>query len=162
MDKNKKPIAHIIIGFIGSGKTTFARKLEKETRAVRFTKDEWMVKVFGNSPPKDKFHEYDSKMTELATEMALKCLAAGGSVILDDGFWYRKQRDEIRNELKEIGAVIKFYYMDTPVEIMKERTVKRSANPPKDSFFITEQEFNDYLKMFEPPAGDEEFTVISS
>jgi hypothetical protein len=36
----KKPVAHIVIRFIGSGKTTFARKLEKETGAVRFTKDE--------------------------------------------------------------------------------------------------------------------------
>jgi predicted kinase len=53
-DKNK-PVAHIIIGFIGSGKTTFARKLEKETGAVRFTKDEWMVRVFGNIPKSNQF-----------------------------------------------------------------------------------------------------------
>lgn len=50
-----KPVAHIVIGFIGSGKTTFARKLERETGAVRFTKDEWMVRLFGNTPPKDTF-----------------------------------------------------------------------------------------------------------
>jgi len=31
----KQPIAYIICGFIGAGKTTFARKLEKETEAVR-------------------------------------------------------------------------------------------------------------------------------
>ena len=40
---NNKPLAHIIIGFIGSGKTTFARRLERETGAIRFTKDKWMV-----------------------------------------------------------------------------------------------------------------------
>ena len=40
MQEDKKPVAHIVIGFIGSGKTTFARKLEKETGAVRFTKDQ--------------------------------------------------------------------------------------------------------------------------
>lgn len=160
MNKTIKPTAYLICGFIGSGKTTFARKLEKETGAVRFTKDEWMVKIFGNSPQKDKFHEYDSKMTELATEMALKCLAAGGSVIIDDGFWYRRQRDEIRLRLKDIGAVAKLYFIDTPVDVMKLRTVKRSENPPVDSFYITEQEFNDYLKMFQPPTDDEEFTLI--
>jgi predicted kinase len=44
----KQPIAHIICGFIGSGKTTFARKLEKETGAIRITKDEWIIKIFGN------------------------------------------------------------------------------------------------------------------
>lgn len=94
MNNTIKPTAHLIIGFIGSGKTTFAKKLEKETGAVRFTKDEWMVRIFGNSFSKDnfqndKFHEYDSKMAKLATEMALRCLKAGTSVIIDDGFWYR-------------------------------------------------------------------------
>lgn len=160
MNKTIKPTAYLICGYIDSGKTTFARKLEKETGAVRFTKDEWMVKIFGNSPPKDKFHEYDSRMTELATEMALKCLAAGGSVIIDDGFWYRRQRDEIRQQLKDIGAVAKLYFIDTPVDVMKVRTVKRSENPPVDSFNIAEQEFNDYLKMFQSPTDDEEFTLI--
>lgn len=161
MNQTNKPIAYLICGFIGSGKTTFARKLEKETRAARFTKDEWMVRLFGNNPPKDKFHEYDSSMTELATEMALRCLEAGGNVIIDDGFWYRKQRDEIRQKLKDIGALVKFYYLNTSVDLMKERTVKRSENPPADSFYITEQEFCDYLKTFQPPTADEDCTVIS-
>lgn len=160
MNGTTKPTAHLICGFIGSGKTTFARKLEKETGALRFTKDEWVVKLFGNSPPKDKFHEYDAKLTELATEIALRCLATGVSVIIDDGFWYRRQRDEIRQKLKDIGAVAKFYYLDTPVEEMKVRTVKRSENPPVDAFYITEQEFNNYLKMFQTPTDDEEFISI--
>ena len=31
---NKKPTAHLICGFIGAGKTTFAKNLEKETGAL--------------------------------------------------------------------------------------------------------------------------------
>ncbi len=160
MQESNKPTAHLICGFIGAGKTTFARKLEKETGAVRFTKDEWVIKLFGNNPPKDKFQEYDSKMTELTTEIALKCLAAGASVIIDDGFWHRKQRDEIRQKLKDVGAIAKFYNLDTSVDLMKKRTVKRSDNPPIDSFYITEQEFDDYIKEFQPPSKDEEFITI--
>lgn len=166
MQENRKPTAHLIIGFIGSGKTTFARKLEKEIGVVRFTKDEWTVKIFGNSFSKDnfqndKFHEYDGKMTKLATEIALRFLKTGTSVIIDDGFWYRKQRDEMRQVLNDMGVETKFYYIDTPVNVMKARTVKRSENPSVDSFYITEQEFNAYLKMFQPPSEDEEFTRIS-
>jgi predicted kinase len=167
MQEKNKPIAYLICGFIGSGKTTFAKKLEKETGVVRFTKDEWMVKIFGNSPFEDKFqndtfHEYDEKMTKLATEIALRFLKTGTSVIIDDGFWYRKQRDEMRQTLKDIGAVAKLYFIDTPVDVMKARTVKRSENTPKDSFYITEQEFNDYLKMFQLPTDDEEFELIKT
>lgn len=160
MQENNKPVAHIIIGFIGSGKTTFARKLEKETGAVRFTKDEWMVRVFGNTPPKDKFEEYDNKMASLATDMALKCLKAGISVIIDEGFWVKEQRDEIREKVKNVGAIPKLYYLEVPLEIMKARTLKRSENPPVDSFNIDEESFNHYWKFFQPPDKDEEFTRV--
>lgn len=161
MEENHKLLAHIIIGFIGSGKTTFARKLEKETGAIRFTKDEWMVRVFGNTPPKDKFEEYDNKMASLATDMALKCLKAGISVIIDEGFWVKEQRDEIREKVKNVGAIPKLYYLEVPFEIMKARTLKRSENPPVDSFNIDEESFNQYWKYFQPPDKDEEYTLIT-
>lgn len=160
MKENQKPIAHIIVGFIGSGKTTFARKLETETGAIRFTKDEWMVRVFGNSPPKDKFEEYDSKMATLATDMALKCLKAGVSVVIDEGFWVKEHRDAIKEKVINVGAIPRMYYLEVPLEIMKARTLKRSQKPPIDSFTIDEESFDRYWKNFSPPGKDEEFTLV--
>jgi predicted kinase len=156
----KKPVAHIVIGFIGSGKTTFARKLEKETGAVRFTKDEWMVRLFGNTPPKDKFEEYDNKMASLATDMAVKCLKLGIDVIIDEGFWIKEQRDEIREKVNNVGAIPKMCYLNVPLEIMKARTLRRTEKPPMDSFTIDEESFNHYWKFFQPPNKDEEFALI--
>ena len=161
MQENHKPLAHIIVGFIGSGKTTFARKLEKETGAIRFTKDEWMVRVFGNTPPKDKFEEYDNKMASFATDIALKCLKAGVSVIIDEGFWIKEHRDAIKEKVKKVGGIPKLYYIETTFEIMKARTLKRTENPPDDSFIINENSFNHYWKLFKPPGEDEEFVSIS-
>ena len=158
--RDKKPLAHIIIGFIGSGKTTFARRLERETGAMRFTKDEWMVRLFGNTPPKDKFAEYDGKMTSLARDMALNCLKAGASVIIDEGFWEREQRDEIRQRVRMVGAIPILYYLEVPLEIMKERTLKRSENTPDDSFNIDEESFDQYWRFFQPPDKDEDFTLV--
>jgi predicted kinase len=160
MQKNNKPVAHIIIGFIGSGKTTFARKLEKETGAVRFTKDEWMVRVFGNILT-DKHEEYDFKMASLATDMALKCLKAGIDVIIDEGFWVKEHRDTISEKVRNAGALPKLYYIEASFEIMKARTLKRSENPPIDSFTIDVEAFNHYWKFFSPPGKDEEFELIS-
>lgn len=160
MNTGNKVIAYIIIGFIGSGKTTFARKLEKETGAVRFTKDEWMVKLFGNTPAKDTFADYDNRMTTLAREMALKCLKAGLDVIIDEGLWERELRDEIRQKVIDMGAIPKFYYLEVPVEVMKARTSNRSENPPVDSFNIGEESFDNYLKNFQPPTKDEDCIVV--
>jgi predicted kinase len=154
------PRAHLIVGFIGSGKTTFARRLEKETGAIRFTKDEWMVRLFGNDPPRVKFAEYDHRMTHLARDMALTCLKAGASVIIDEGFWERATRDEIKQRVRMVGATPILYYLEVPREIMKARTLRRSEHPPADSFTIDEESFDHYWGFFQPPDKEEEFTLV--
>lgn len=158
--QHKKPIAYIICGFIGAGKTTFAKKLEKETGAVRITKDEWIVRIFGNSPPKEKFAEYDSKVTKLAQDFAFRLVQAGTDVILDEGFWERSYRDEIRNKIRGLGGEPIVYYVSQPVEIMRARTVERSKNPPSDAFEIDEATFNRYLKFWQPPEKNEEYLLV--
>jgi predicted kinase len=37
------PTVHMIAGLIGSGKSTFARRLERELPALRISLDEWIV-----------------------------------------------------------------------------------------------------------------------
>ncbi|MEK7572136.1 MAG: ATP-binding protein [Patescibacteria group bacterium] len=156
----KQPIAYIISGFIGAGKTTFARRLEKETGAIRITKDEWVIKIFGNEITSDKnFEEYDKKVTELAKHIAFKMLKAGGDVILDEGFWAKSQRNDIKREISKLGAKSILYYVECPVEKMRERVVTRSKNPPEDSFEIGGEMFDSYLKYWQPPEKDEEFIL---
>ncbi|OGG33649.1 hypothetical protein A3G68_03165 [Candidatus Gottesmanbacteria bacterium RIFCSPLOWO2_12_FULL_42_10] len=152
----KQPIAYVICGFIGAGKTTFARKLEKETKAIRITKDEWIIKIFGNKITSDKnFEVYDKNITELATNIAFKILKAGKDVILDEGFWVKSQRDDIKKKILQVGAKPIFYYVESSVEKMKERVINRSNNPTKDSFEINEEMFDKYLKYWEPPKKEE-------
>ena len=154
------PIAYVICGFIGAGKTTFARKLETETGAIRITKDEWVIRVFGNRIPSDKnFERYDANVTRLATDIALKILKAGKDVIIDEGFWVRSQRDDIRKKLSEVGAKPVLYYVECPVEKMRERVVTRSKIPPEDSFEISGEMFDRYLTHWQPPGEDEEFIL---
>ena len=70
---DKKPTAHLICGFIGSGKTTFAKELQKKTSALRFTKDEWIIRIFGNDPTIDQFETYDDRITNLSFDIAFEC-----------------------------------------------------------------------------------------
>ncbi len=159
---NKQPIAYVICGFIGAGKTTFARKLEKETKAIRITKDEWIIKIFGNKITSDKnFERYDKNITELATDIALNILKAGKDVILDEGFWAKSQRDEMKKKILDIGAKPIFYYVESSVEKMKERVINRSKRPPVDSFEINKEMFDKYLKYWEPPTVEEDILLVT-
>ena len=73
----KTPTVYLICGFIGAGKTTFSKKLEKETGALRITKDEWMVRIFGNVPVKDDFETLDTNVAQLATDFAFQLVERG-------------------------------------------------------------------------------------
>lgn len=60
--KTKTATVYLICGFIGAGKTTFAKKLEEKTGAVRIVKDEWSISLIGNDPTIDGYAEWDSKI----------------------------------------------------------------------------------------------------
>ena len=159
----KQSIAYVICGFIGAGKTTFARKLEKETGAIRVTKDEWIIKIFGNKITSDNtFAEYDKRITELAKNIAFKILKSGRDVIIDEGFWVKSQRDDIKKKIINVGARPIFYYVECPIEKMKERVINRSKSPTTDSFEINEEMFDRYLKYWQAPDESEDVIVIRS
>lgn len=155
----KKPTVYIICGFIGSGKTTFSKKLAKDTGAFRVTKDEWMVQIFGNTPVKENFETLDNNVTKLAKDFAFQLVERGVDVILDEGFWAKSQREELKKRIEKAGAKWVLYYVATPIDEMKKRVANRSKNPGKESFEITDEMFDGYLKYWQPPEEDEEFIL---
>jgi predicted kinase len=80
-------------------------------------------------------------------------------VIIDEGFWVKSQRDDIKKRILSIGAKTILYYVNCPIKKMRERVVNRSKKPPVDSFEITGEMFDQYLKFWEPPEKDEEFIL---
>jgi len=159
-DETKTPVVYMICGFIGAGKTTFAKKLEKETGAIRITKDEWLIKLFGHNPLIDRFEEYDEKICELSNDIAFQFVERGVDVIIDDGFWVKSQRKEMRERIMRSGAKAVLYYVGCPMETMKKRVVGRNKNLSKDSFDVSESVFGSYVKYWEPPSDDEDYVLV--
>ncbi len=155
-----KPTVYLLCGRIGSGKTTFAKKLELETGAVRFTHDEWMNKLFGPIPPEEHCGEYFIRIERLIWESAEALIRTGVDVILDFGFWSRESRDTARNRAIAAGAVARFYCISCPRQIALDRALKRSANPPADSLWIDRAAFEKLDPLFEPMQDDEEFIPV--
>jgi predicted kinase len=66
-------------GLLGAGKTTLARQLAAERRAIRLTKDEWQW-ALGSSPwDRTTGERIESQLWRLAKE----ALAVGAGVVLD-------------------------------------------------------------------------------
>ena len=156
-----KSTVYVLCGFIGAGKTTFARKLEERTGAVRITKDEWLIRLIGNDPTIDGYEDYDHRICELSRDIAFQLAEKGIDVIIDEGVWEKEQRDLLRRRIEDIGAQAVLYFLDTPIETIRERVARRNMNPAKDSFKISGELLDGYLKYWQPPSEDEGYVLAS-
>ena len=157
----RQPIVYIICGFIGAGKTTFAKQLASKTGAVRITKDEWSIRLIGNDPTIDGYEEWDHKICGLSRDVAFQLAEKGIDVIIDEGFWEKELRNEMRRRAGASGAKAVVYYVETPIETIKERVRGRNNNPTKDSFKISREILDNYLTYWQPPSQDEDYILVA-
>jgi predicted kinase len=148
------PIAHLIHGYIGAGKTTFARRLEAEHSAIRFTLDEWMHGLYGEDPPEAEFADYAERVRAVMESVWPRCLTLGVDVILDFGFWSRRERDRVRGVVAALGAEARLYHLACPPGIAWERIEKRNQ-ALGSSLYIARNTFEVLKGRFEPLGTDE-------
>jgi predicted kinase len=161
MFMKRKPTVYLICGFIGAGKTTFAKQLEKKTGAVRITKDEWSIRLIGNDPTIAGYAAWDRKISGLSRDFAFYLAEKDIDVILDEGFWEKELRDEMKRKINSIGANPVMYYVETPIEVIRERVLGRNKDLTKDSFTISREMLDHYLKYWQPPSEDEGYILAS-
>jgi len=147
--------AHLIHGYLGAGKTTFARRLEREISAIRFTHDEWMQRLYGDDPPAQEFAELAGRVSSLMEDQWRRCLAIGVDVILDFGFWSRAERDRLRASIVACGSNVRLYRLACPDSVAWERIQARNASLDR-GLYIAPNTFAVLKTRFEPLDDDEE------
>ncbi|MCF7791130.1 MAG: ATP-binding protein [Victivallales bacterium] len=151
---------YAICGQIGAGKTTFARKLEKETGAIRFTPDEWILELFSKLPSNEEFDDYYFRCCNIAWKIAENVLKRKISVILDFGFWKKSERDKYFNIASEKGCSFKLYHVQCNTEEIKDRLKTRNIEQQAGSIVIDEEAFDFFSPQFEPPNKNEKAEII--
>jgi len=147
--------AHLVHGFLGVGKTTFAKRLERSLPAIRFSHDEWMVRFYGTDPPGHLFEGHARAVTEQIDLLWPRCLELGVDVVLDLAFWSRKERDQAKARARARGADVLLYRLNSPEHVARARL--RARNEKLDGNLLITDATYDLLKMrFEPLAPEEE------
>lgn len=142
---------HLICGLPLSGKSTLAKELERKRPALRLTPDEWMMRIVGNGYAEDKRAIIETIQWEIAQQV----LRLGIDVILESGFWSRKERDAFRTKAKTLGATTKLHFLDVSRDELLSRLKKRNEDLPPHTFHIQESDLDQWFTKFEVPAPDE-------
>ncbi|WP_284298792.1 AAA family ATPase [Homoserinibacter gongjuensis] len=150
VNNSRGPRVVMMCGPGGAGKTTYAKRLER---------DGWMRLSF-------EMEFWDRGITtmpcaEVVAEVAadlkarlLRHVAAGNDVVLDFGFWFRRQRDEFRTLLAPHGIVPETVYIATSLETILSRVGNRHGRGA-DDWPLSEQTATEYFERFEPPTPEE-------
>src|SRR3954449_5082115 len=121
----------LVVGLPGAGKTSWARRLEAERGAVRFTPDEWMEALFNTN-------EVDGRRWVLESELlwgvAARALELGVDVVLDYGCWSDEERDLCRPRAENLGAEAVIVGRDPPFDLLGELVERRNADLPPAAF----------------------------
>ena len=67
----------------------------------------------------------------------------------------------MRRRTGTIGAKAVMYYVETPIETIRERVVGRNNTLAKDSFKISREMLDNYLMYWQPPSEDEDYILAS-
>ena len=146
---------HLMVGLPCSGKTTLAKKLERERSALRLTPDVWQIGLFGQDaqePEHDARHRFIEAML---WNIASRALELGTNVILDFGFWAREEREDYRLRAKRLGASSEVHFLDVPEEELLMRLAIRNSQPSQESFHISAESMKPWLESFQKPAPEE-------
>ena len=157
----------ITCGVPGSGKTTLAKRLEAEQRAVRLTGDEWLHELYpgeshvaldAQGPLVERLQWVKARrplVERLQWALALRTLALGVNVVLDWGLWTREERDRYRTEAQERGVRVVLCALDPSRDELVRRLRDRDAALPAGTFRIDEELLDYGLRLFERPTAAE-------
>jgi predicted kinase len=152
--------AHLIHGFVGAGKTTFAKRLAAETGAIRLSMDEWYLRLYTDGEPTEAQEpELLRRVAAMLDDLWPQLLERGLDVVLDFGFWSRESRDAARRRAIEAGGRAVVYLLECDDESTRRRIDQRNESPGR-SFHLSSESIDFLRTRFEPLHEDEFPTAI--
>jgi predicted kinase len=150
---------HMIYGPVGSGKTTFGRKLSAERKAAFFCLDEWMAALFMMDAPSPITLEWALPRTQRCEHqiwnVARQLLALGTDVVVELGFFKRDQRERFRELARDAGIPIEMHVLDVPREVRRERVRLRNQGSATYTVEVDDAMF-DWAEDYYEPLDDGE------
>jgi predicted kinase len=140
-------------GVAGSGKSTYARQLEREGwLRLSIDVEAWQRGHRAMPLPVELTDDIRARQRQAL----LTAVRDGRDVVVDYSFWSRAQRDDYRRLAGDAGASVEVHYCPVAAEVAHRRITERNAGPRSpDTFAVAAGTLTAYLAGFEVPGPDE-------
>lgn len=157
------PVAYLLAGLPGSGKSTHARRLAR-SGVIRISIDDLMLSRHGRigvDYPIDAHHSLMAPILTEARQQLQDTIIAGHSVVLDHGLGRRDERDEWKLLVARSGATWQLLRFDAPHSVLQRRLAARrlpTIGSP-GAVPLTAEMFDFLVRTYEPPVGEGETAI---
>lgn len=149
---------YLICGKICSGKTYYAKQLKEKYNAVILSTDEASFDLINNEQG-EFYNVFAARVNNYLKKKASEIAFAGANVILDWGFWTKKDRADISAYFAERNIPFEWHYIDIDDETRQRNIAERNAKVKSGNggsdFYVDDGLLNKVNSMFEVPEQSE-------
>lgn len=150
---------HLMCGFMGFGKSTIAKQLQKKLNAVCLSPDKFMLDLYGRKLTEKNFRIAKKRVDVVIWKLAEQVLKSGVDVILDYGFWTKVSRREAYERGIKIADEVIMEQVICSMETAKKRLLKRSKGD-ENELDTNSSCFEMFVGYYEPIEAEEGYTVV--
>lgn len=160
MKATRDATLHLLVGPVGAGKSTYARRRAVETAGVFLDLDTWMVRLFGgDARPAENvlawYLERRDRCRELLWDVTLDVLRSGTDVLLEAGLVSAVDREACyrRARAEDLRTIV--YLVDAPRDVRRERVLRRNQAPTEFTQIVPLAFFERASDAWEAPSDAE-------
>ena len=148
----------LICGKICSGKTWYARELKKNEQAVILSTDEVTFDLTDNAQGPD-YMAFAQRVNGYLLKKTAELVSVGCNVILEWGFWTKRERQEIIEYFRCRNIPVQWHYIDVSdarweINIQQRNQRILEGNGGWD-FYVDEGLYQKAVALFEVPDPEE-------
>ncbi len=145
------PTLFLTVGLPATGKTTAARRIEVEQKALRLTKDEWVKALYGHENPPSAQDVIEGRLIQIG----LRALELGNNVVIDYGLWGRDERSALRQAAADLGAMVEMRYFELAAAEQRSRLDQRLAEQSHTTWQMSDEELVAWAGTIDIPTPGE-------
>lgn len=162
LDGTERGLVVMMCGLPGSGKSTYARALERRGY-TRLSIDEVIWGRIGHDAADLDPADYDTLKSAVERELWEKLIGLMEEklpVVIDYSFWSRATRGRYKAAIESHGCRWELIRLRADLETLRRRLTERNRRNDANSVTVSDELLERYFAGFEEPLGEGEHVIV--